>query len=84
MATFLKGLEMADEPKVVNKCGVKGCKRAYRAKGYCAVHYQKWRRGELPKGRHKTCSQEDCKKKVLERGLCDDHYETVYKKSKAS
>ena len=28
-------------------CKVAGCKRAYRAKGFCFFHYKKWRRGEL-------------------------------------
>ncbi len=34
-------------------CSVKGCKRPYRAKGYCNVHYKKWRKGQLPKTRIK-------------------------------
>ena len=33
-------------PKKV--CTVKGCKRAFVAKGYCANHYQAARRGQLP------------------------------------
>ena len=28
------------------KCSVEGCKRPYRAKRYCVVHYNTWRRGE--------------------------------------
>jgi len=32
---------------------VEGCKRPYRAKGYCNVHYKQWRLGKLPKPRHK-------------------------------
>lgn len=31
------------------KCTVEGCKRTYRAKGYCNVHFHKWRKGEMPK-----------------------------------
>src|SRR5262249_31048005 len=31
-----------------NHCSVEGCKRAYRAKGWCYFHYKKWRQGELP------------------------------------
>ncbi|HZX93656.1 MAG TPA: hypothetical protein VFE90_04010 [Myxococcales bacterium] len=55
------------------KCSVEGCKRAYQAKGYCFFHYDKWRNGELPKGRYKTCSKEGCLKKVVAHGLCAEH-----------
>lgn len=33
------------------RCKIEGCKRPYRAKGYCNVHYKQWRRGSLPKQR---------------------------------
>lgn len=75
---------MAEQPVVVKKCQVKGCKRAYRAKGYCRIHYNKWRRGELPKSRFKTCSAEDCLKKVFMKGLCEEHYQASLKKNKSS
>jgi hypothetical protein len=55
------------------KCSVEGCKRAYQAKGYCFFHYDKWKNGELPKGRYKTCSKEGCLKKVVAHGLCAEH-----------
>ena len=54
-------------------CKVEGCKRAFQAKGYCFFHYDKWKAGELPKGRYKTCGKEGCKKKVLAHGLCEEH-----------
>jgi len=28
-------------------CSVKGCKGTHRARGYCAKHYQQWKRGTL-------------------------------------
>ncbi|MCB9758320.1 MAG: hypothetical protein H6739_00630 [Alphaproteobacteria bacterium] len=36
-------------------CGVPGCERAHRSRGFCSRHYQQWRRGSLdgfigPKG----------------------------------
>jgi hypothetical protein len=55
------------------KCKVEGCKRAYQAKGYCFFHYDKWKDGELPKSRYKTCSKEGCHKKVSAHGLCAEH-----------
>ena len=55
------------------KCGIEGCKRAYQAKGYCFFHYDKWKSGELPKARYKTCSKEGCHKKVAAHGLCAEH-----------
>ena len=31
-------------PKIVNKCSVKGCSKKYYGKGYCALHWDRWRR----------------------------------------
>lgn len=44
------------------KCSQEGCKRPYKAKALCNVHYRKWRHGELPGGRYKTCTKEGCNK----------------------
>ena len=56
-------------------CSVEGCKRPYRAKSYCVVHYQAWRRGEVEghKGRYKLCSKEGCRKPAGKWGVCDEH-----------
>jgi hypothetical protein len=55
-------------------CTVEGCKRGYRAKGYCFFHYKKWRAGELGHARYKTCSNADCLKKATQHGMCDEHH----------
>jgi len=55
-------------------CSVEGCKRGYRAKGYCFFHYKKWRNDELPHGRYDTCSNEECHKRVAQHGLCEEHF----------
>ena len=78
----------------VKSCSVKGCKRPYRAKGYCSVHYNKWRRGELSKSRFKTCNfgvqklkrneKKECLKAIFKSGLCEEHYQATFlKKGKA-
>lgn len=64
------------------KCQVKGCKRPYRAKGYCVTHYQKWRRGELPKARFRRCKKEGCNAQMVRRGYCEEH--ASKKKAEAS
>jgi hypothetical protein len=72
---------MADEAKVqttparaAKKCTVEGCKRKhYRAKGYCNVHYKKWRHGELTHGRYKICTKEGCRKPRAKGSLCAEH-----------
>ena len=88
---------MAEEKKVSEKarpaCKVDGCKRPYQAKGYCNVHYQKWRRGELAKARFNTCNfgvnklkhgeKKECLHKVFLRGLCEEHYNSRYGKKPA-
>lgn len=57
------------------KCSQEGCKRPYRAKGYCVTHYKLWRRGEIEghKARYHICSKEACKKPAGRFGLCDEH-----------
>jgi hypothetical protein len=65
-------------------CGVAGCKRPYRAKGYCFFHYKKWRQGELPHSRYRVCSKAECRAKVLKAGLCEKHFAEVYKKADAA
>ena len=57
------------------KCRQEGCKRPYRAKNYCNVHYRMWRHGELPKGRYKICTKEGCRKpRAAGNGsLCAEH-----------
>jgi hypothetical protein len=56
------------------RCQTKGCKRPYRAKSYCNVHYKQWRQGKLGKGRYKICSKEECLQKRHEAGLCETHF----------
>ena len=59
-------------------CTVEGCKRPYRAKGYCDGHFHKWRRGEMPKkARYKTCVEEGCRKPRGRWGRCDAHFQAL-------
>lgn len=37
----------ADDARAVAICKVEGCDERVRARGFCAPHYQKWRRGKL-------------------------------------
>lgn len=55
------------------QCSVENCKRPYRAKSYCFFHYKKWRQGELPHSRYRTCSKAECRKRVVRGGLCEQH-----------
>lgn len=65
----------ATKKEVKKCCSVKECKRPYRAKGYCNVHYKKWRRGELEaKPRYRLCREENCRKETFKGGLCEPHY----------
>lgn len=73
---------MSEEQTVVHteasradkRCKVENCKRPYRAKRYCNVHYRLWRHGELPKFRYKICTKEGCRKPRSGQGsLCEEH-----------
>jgi hypothetical protein len=56
------------------KCKVEGCKRPYKAKGYCVTHHKEWRRGKLGHARFRWCFHEECKKREYARGLCEEHF----------
>jgi len=61
-------------------CSVAGCKRPYRAKGYCYFHFKKWRQGDLPHSRYHTCSRAECRLKAVRHGLCEKHEAETYGK----
>jgi hypothetical protein len=54
-------------------CKLEGCERESVGKGYCARHYKEWRRGKLPKGRYKTCTNEGCRKPRAIGSKCEEH-----------
>ncbi|HUT54584.1 MAG TPA: vegetative protein [bacterium] len=61
-------------------CKIGGCKRAVRAKGYCRIHYNKWRKGEYGKTRYKICKAEGCRKRRFLKAYCEAHYKSEYLK----
>ncbi len=66
-------------PSPTLTCKHASCEKpADGGKGYCARHYRAWRRGELPKARYKTCRVEGCRKPVVQRGRCDEHWRRDY------
>ena len=66
------------------RCGVEGCARPYRAKGYCYFHFKKWRQGDLPHSRYRTCSKAECRLRAVRHGLCEKHEAEVYGKATAA
>jgi hypothetical protein len=54
-------------------CKLEGCERDVVGKDYCARHYKQWRRGELPKGRYKICTNEGCRKPRSVGSKCEEH-----------
>lgn len=66
-------------------CGVEGCGRQHKARGYCKIHYERWRtvgnplaggpirkRGKRADGR--VCKVEGCGCPFSAKGLCKPHY----------
>lgn len=76
-----KALKRAARPA----CKIKSCKRPYRARGYCGVHYRKWRHGEYGKARYRVCSDEGCRKPAVmnRHGFCEEHYQSYFIKGVA-
>jgi len=58
-------------------CSIGGCGKPVYGRGWCGMHYQRWKRSGDPF--HKaptggTCDIEGCVSPVLARGWCATHY----------
>lgn len=65
----------------VRLCSHKDCKRKHYAKGYCSMHYQRYRNG-LDMDYVKVippCSQEGCERESNTHGLCASHYSQLWR-----
>ena len=66
-------------PNPKGTCRHEGCgKPVDGGKGYCRRHYAAWKRGALAKARYKTCRAEGCRKRVVARGRCEEHFTRDY------
>jgi hypothetical protein len=62
-------------PNASATCKHEACsKPADGGKGYCRRHYALWKRGGLPKARYKICQVEGCRKRMVNRGRCEEHF----------
>ncbi len=77
---------MTDEKKhrVVRSCSVEGCGRQVEARGWCSMHYLRWKRTgnvatakpDRKQTRHfQTCVIDSCDRPVHALGWCSFHYE---------
>jgi hypothetical protein len=65
------------------ECSIPQCQRRVVARGWCPLHYDRWRRNGDPLLTHRSpnllpgaiCSGDDCAKPVVARGLCTGHYQ---------
>ena len=60
------------------ECSVEGCEKRAVTRGYCDMHYRRWRKyGDPLSGARsviKPCSVEECPKPAEARTLCHGHY----------
>ncbi len=84
MAEKTAAKKPAKQKKSGKPCKVQNCKRPYRAKGYCNVHYKKWRHGEFGLARYKTCKNESCRKPMKRMGMCAEHFEAYMQSRKGT
>jgi len=68
---------------IEKECKIEGCSRQARAKGYCNIHYNKWRKGEYGKTRYKPCKMEGCTKRRYLKAYCEDHHKSEFLKKAA-
>lgn len=66
-------------------CSVEGCKRKYDAKGFCHMHYNRWKRHGNPliitkdMSKNKSCKIVNCNKTYKGLGFCTKHYQRFKK-----
>lgn len=62
-------------------CSIEGCERPHNAKGFCQMHYLRWRStgdpgpadSTLGKSKGRTCEVDGCDKPMRSKGLCAMH-----------
>ena len=69
-------------PKAIRACSVDGCDRPQRARGWCYMHWERWKtRGDpgqpepLRMKNPEVCIEPACNRKPAARGWCKDHYQ---------
>lgn len=55
-------------------CQRDGCGRPHMARGWCAMHYARWRRRGTPDVYDPRCLVEGCGQPHMARGMCSRHY----------
>lgn len=62
-------------------CSITDCESPVRGRGWCVLHYQRWRKHGDPEVRAMAwsrngpeCAVEDCERGATRRGWCDPHY----------
>lgn len=55
-------------------CAVEDCSRVAESRGWCSMHYERWRLGKGPRRIKKPCSVDGCDRMTKGRGLCETHY----------
>ena len=79
---------MAITPQSTTRtCSVTGCERPSRKRGWCILHYRRWRTHADPywipityRVSGLVCRAEGCARPVLARELCKKHYSRWYRK----
>lgn len=57
------------------KCDVEGCDRRHVARGFCGLHYKRWKAtGSTDSPFIDTCSQPGCERQHRAEGLCGLHH----------
>ena len=66
-------------------CKIQGCERPHLARGWCKLHYYRWRRTGDPMrvervvNGPKICTVADCERPVIAKGLCPARYTRAQK-----
>lgn len=69
--------------RIISACSIEGCESPALARGWCDMHYRRWRRTGDPLSTLRgskvrsilVCSVDGCEKRASRRGWCSAHYE---------
>ncbi len=62
----------------MQKCSVEGCDQKHKGHGYCAKHYQRYKKHGNPDSPIKKCSVEGCENPYKSNGYCAKHVYSIF------